>query len=407
MVEDDTRYDSMQVKLDRRCSNGLLWTNSYTLSRARDYTNDNAAIGTPADVSLSYGLADFDRTHSYVSSFNELPFARNASGAMGRILGGSQVAGVFVAQSGTPVDIRAAGASLRAPQNSSGRTSTGRKTSSATWTGPAVLRHLRLLGPHHQHLRQHDAQRGTARARLLQPGRVVGQAGQDEPAREPRAARGRLQRDQHAALRQPRARLRDSHLRAGDGHAGHRSGRLGPRLIRRRPHDVLTTGPLARPLGVPSPSRFRAVAALAAAARLVSRPCRMCKWHRHRRAMPSADISAAQSRDRSHLNRGWLGVTMDLRQLEMFRAVAEEGSFTAAAYRLHVSQSAVSRQVKLLEEELGAASSWTAAAKGVTLTAAGELLLPAAPAVPRHGGRTCQISETHHLQRGSSASAAA
>ena len=37
----NTRYDSMQVKLDRRFSNGLLWTNSYTLSRAKDYVNDN------------------------------------------------------------------------------------------------------------------------------------------------------------------------------------------------------------------------------------------------------------------------------------------------------------------------------------------------------------------------------
>ena len=57
----DTKYDSMQVKLDRRFSNGLLWTNSYTLSRAKDYTNDNGAIGTPADIELSYGLSDFDR----------------------------------------------------------------------------------------------------------------------------------------------------------------------------------------------------------------------------------------------------------------------------------------------------------------------------------------------------------
>ena len=44
---------------------------------------------------------------------------------------------------------------------------------------------------------------------------------------------------------------------------------------------------------------------------------------------------------------------MDLRQLEMFRAVAEQGTFTRAADRLHVSQSAVSRQVQLLEDELG------------------------------------------------------
>jgi DNA-binding transcriptional LysR family regulator len=42
---------------------------------------------------------------------------------------------------------------------------------------------------------------------------------------------------------------------------------------------------------------------------------------------------------------------MDLRQLEILRAIAESGSFTAAGERLHVSQSAVSRQVLLLEEE--------------------------------------------------------
>ena len=44
---------------------------------------------------------------------------------------------------------------------------------------------------------------------------------------------------------------------------------------------------------------------------------------------------------------------MDLRQLEIVRTVAEKGSFTAAARALNVSQSAVSRQVLLLEEELG------------------------------------------------------
>ena len=44
---------------------------------------------------------------------------------------------------------------------------------------------------------------------------------------------------------------------------------------------------------------------------------------------------------------------MDLRQFEILRAVADKGSFTAAAKVLNVSQSAVSRQVILLEEELG------------------------------------------------------
>jgi len=43
---------------------------------------------------------------------------------------------------------------------------------------------------------------------------------------------------------------------------------------------------------------------------------------------------------------------VDLRQLEILRAVADTGSFTAAGHQLHLSQSAVSRQILLLEEEL-------------------------------------------------------
>ena len=43
---------------------------------------------------------------------------------------------------------------------------------------------------------------------------------------------------------------------------------------------------------------------------------------------------------------------MDLRQLEILRAVAQTGSFTSAGHQLHLSQSAVSRQILLLEEEL-------------------------------------------------------
>jgi DNA-binding transcriptional LysR family regulator len=43
---------------------------------------------------------------------------------------------------------------------------------------------------------------------------------------------------------------------------------------------------------------------------------------------------------------------VDLRQLEILRAVAQTGSFTSAGQQLHLSQSAVSRQILLLEEEL-------------------------------------------------------
>jgi len=91
---------------------------------------------------------------------------------------------------------------------------------------------------------------------------------------------------------------------------------------------------------------------------------------------------------------------MDVRQLDMFRAVAEEGGFTRAAQRLRVSQSAVSRQVKLLEDELGA-TLLHRTGKGVTVTGQGELLLKAANRIHRDLQDVAwEISETQKLQRG-------
>jgi len=65
---------------------------------------------------------------------------------------------------------------------------------------------------------------------------------------------------------------------------------------------------------------------------------------------------------------------MELRQLKHFLTVGEERSITAAARILRLTQPALSRQIKALEEDLGTAL-LERGAHSVTLTPAGEVLM--------------------------------
>ncbi|GEM32343.1 LysR family transcriptional regulator [Nocardia neocaledoniensis NBRC 108232] len=68
------------------------------------------------------------------------------------------------------------------------------------------------------------------------------------------------------------------------------------------------------------------------------------------------------------------------RDLRYFVAVAEQLNFTAAAERLHVSQPALSKQIRKLESQLGAAL-FVRDTRSVALTPVGAALLPEARAV--------------------------
>lgn len=68
---------------------------------------------------------------------------------------------------------------------------------------------------------------------------------------------------------------------------------------------------------------------------------------------------------------------MDIRQLQYFVGIAETGRFSEASKMLFVTQSAVSQQIKLLEEELGT-QLFVRQAHSVTLTESGRELFPLA-----------------------------
>jgi DNA-binding transcriptional LysR family regulator len=71
---------------------------------------------------------------------------------------------------------------------------------------------------------------------------------------------------------------------------------------------------------------------------------------------------------------------MEVRQLEIFRALAEELNFTRTAERVHCVQSNVTGQIRALERELGT-QLFDRLAKRVVLTEAGRRLLPYAEKV--------------------------
>lgn len=91
---------------------------------------------------------------------------------------------------------------------------------------------------------------------------------------------------------------------------------------------------------------------------------------------------------------------MEIRQLRAFVAIAEAGTFTAAAQRVHVTQAAISMQIRQLENELGA-KLFVRAPRRVVLTEAGEQLLQRARHILRdHDAAVDEVAELAGTQRG-------
>jgi hypothetical protein len=105
-----SRYKGLQVALNRPFRDGFLIKGSYTWSQAKNMADEDGWTGLTWNYLPKYddnfALAGFDRTHMFSLGWvYELPFLKEDKTAMGTLLGGWQINGVFAAFSGTPYGI--------------------------------------------------------------------------------------------------------------------------------------------------------------------------------------------------------------------------------------------------------------------------------------------------------------
>jgi hypothetical protein len=113
-----SHYHALQVKLNRRFSNGFSMTTSYAFGKSIDYSAYNE-LGY-ADYK---GLTKYDRRHILTySAIYEVPFGKGkklaTSGVGKALLGGWQLNGLWTWESGLPLSFSASSTSLNAPGNS-------------------------------------------------------------------------------------------------------------------------------------------------------------------------------------------------------------------------------------------------------------------------------------------------
>jgi len=103
-----SRYDGLQMQVDRRSTRGVGFSIAYTLSRTLD---DGSGRGDILPNAFSdagyYGTSDLDRRHVFVTQYRyQFPTLDAKPAVMRYALGDWQLAGTFQAQSGVPFDVR-------------------------------------------------------------------------------------------------------------------------------------------------------------------------------------------------------------------------------------------------------------------------------------------------------------
>jgi len=93
--EGSSRYDALQVSVQRRFTNGLQYNLSYTYSKCFDMADSiYTVVADTYNPKFNWGLCGFNQTHNLILTYiYDLPFLRNNTTLLGKALGGWEVSG--------------------------------------------------------------------------------------------------------------------------------------------------------------------------------------------------------------------------------------------------------------------------------------------------------------------------
>ena len=105
-----SRYKGLQIGVNRPFKNGLMLKGAYTWSQSKNMADEDGWTGLTWNYLPKYddnfAIAGFDRTHVFQMGWAyELPFLKERTDALGTVLGGWQVSGIWGMFTGTPYSI--------------------------------------------------------------------------------------------------------------------------------------------------------------------------------------------------------------------------------------------------------------------------------------------------------------
>ncbi len=108
----NSNYHSLQVSVTRRFAGGFQMSHAYTWAHSIDSASSSSGLAGVAgtrridSAQADRGNSNFDTRHRYVLTYvYELPFWKEQTGALGRLLGGWGVSGITAFQTGGAFDI--------------------------------------------------------------------------------------------------------------------------------------------------------------------------------------------------------------------------------------------------------------------------------------------------------------